>query len=233
MQIKILVEGGAMKPGPALSQKLGPAGINISEVISKVNESTKDFKGLKVPIELDVDMGTKQFEVQVFSPPTSELLKKELKVEKCTPDHKNQKVGNLSIEDVIKVTKVKYSGMLEKEFKSAVKSVLGTCTSIGTLVEGKDANELIEDVRLGKFDKEIDAKSTETNPEKRKELDDFFKNLKSEQEAKLAAEQKAAEEAEAAKAEEAAKEGEAVEGATPVEGKAAPAEEARPEEEKK
>ncbi len=233
MIIKLLIDGGSMTPGPAVAQQLGPMGINMGKVISDVNEATKEFKGMKVPVELDIDEKTKDFTIKTFSPPTSELLKKELKVEKCTPDHKNQKVGNLSIEDVIKVTKVKYSGMLEKEFKSAVKSVLGTCTSIGTLVEGKDANELIEDVRLGKFDKEIDAKSTETNPEKRKELDDFFKNLKSEQEAKLAAEQKAAEEAEAAKAEEAAKEGEAVEGATPVEGKAAPAEEARPEEEKK
>ena len=76
MQVKLLVEGGSMSPGPALAQKLGPAGINIGQVISKVNDATKDFKGLKVPVELNVDMGTKEFDVQVFSPPTSELLKK-------------------------------------------------------------------------------------------------------------------------------------------------------------
>ena len=50
MQVKILAEGGSMKPGPALSQKLGPAGINIGQVIQKVNEATKNFKGLKVPV---------------------------------------------------------------------------------------------------------------------------------------------------------------------------------------
>ena len=44
MQIKLLVEGGRMQPGPALSQKLGPAGINIGQVIQKVNEATKSFK---------------------------------------------------------------------------------------------------------------------------------------------------------------------------------------------
>jgi ribosomal protein L11 len=43
MQIKLLVEGGAMKPGPALSQKLGPAGIPINKVIVNVIEATKDF----------------------------------------------------------------------------------------------------------------------------------------------------------------------------------------------
>jgi len=218
MIIKLLIDGGSMTPGPAVAQQLGPMGVNMGKVISNVNEATKEFKGMKVPVELDINEKTKDFTVKTFSPPTSELLKKELKVEKCTPDHKNQKVGNLSIEDIIKVTKVKYLNMLEKEFKSAVKSVLGTCASIGTFVESKEANELIEDVRLGKFDKEINEKSIETSPEKRIKLEDFFKNIKSEQEAKLAEEKKAAEEAEAAKTEQAAKEGEA------------PTEEAKPEE---
>ena len=40
MQIKLLVDGGAMKPGPALSQKLGPLGIPVNNVIHKVNEAT-------------------------------------------------------------------------------------------------------------------------------------------------------------------------------------------------
>ena len=43
MNIKLLVEGGSMKPGPALSQKIGPMGINVNQVIEKVNEATKDF----------------------------------------------------------------------------------------------------------------------------------------------------------------------------------------------
>ena len=78
MQIKLLVEGGSMKPGPALSQKLGPLGININQVIQKVNEATKDFNGMKVPVSLEVDTSTKEFDVNVFSPPVSELIKKEL-----------------------------------------------------------------------------------------------------------------------------------------------------------
>ena len=47
MNIKLLVEGGEMKPGPALSQKLGPAGININQVIQKINDATKNFPGMK------------------------------------------------------------------------------------------------------------------------------------------------------------------------------------------
>ena len=81
MKIKLLVEGGDMKPGPALSQKLGPIGINISQVIQKVNEDTKGFLGLKIPVELNIDTSTKELDVRVFSPPVSELLKKELGIE--------------------------------------------------------------------------------------------------------------------------------------------------------
>ena len=78
---QLLAEGGSMKPGPALSQTLGPAGINISEVIKKVNEATSNFKGMKVPVELDIDAKTKAITVNVFSPPVSELVKKELGIE--------------------------------------------------------------------------------------------------------------------------------------------------------
>ena len=73
MQVKILAEGGDMKPGPALSQKLGPLGINVNQVIQKVNEATKGFKGMKVPVELEVNTSTKEFEVKVFSPPVHSL----------------------------------------------------------------------------------------------------------------------------------------------------------------
>ena len=101
MNIKLLVEGGAMQPGPALSQKLGPAGINLGQVISKVNDATKDFKGLKVPVELEVDTKTKEFDIRVFSPPVSELLKKELGIEKGSGMQKKMQVGNASIEQII------------------------------------------------------------------------------------------------------------------------------------
>ena len=87
MIIKLLIDGGDMKPGPAIAQQLGPMGINIGKVISDVNTATKEFKGVKVPVELDVNEKTKSFVVRVSSPPTSELLKKELNLEKGTANH--------------------------------------------------------------------------------------------------------------------------------------------------
>lgn len=210
-----------MIPGPAIAQQLGPKGINMGKVISKVNESTKEFKGMKVPVELDIDEKTKEFTVNVSSPPTAELLKSELKLEKGTADHKKLKVGNASIEDIIKITKIKFPQMLEKDFKTAVKSILGTCASIGIFVESKEPNELIKEIEQGKFETEISKQATETDSEKRKQLDTFFSDIKAAQEAKLLEEKKLAEEAEAAKA--------AATGTTPTTEEAKTGEAAKPE----
>lgn len=196
MQIKLLVEGGTMKPGPALSQKLGPAGIPLNKVIEQVNEATKNFKGMKVPIELDVDMLTKEFKIQVFSPPMSELLKKELGVEKGSGTHKKMQVGNLSIEQVISIAKVKMPNLLCKDLMAAVKTVVGTCVSLGVLIENKPATEIEQEIKDGKYDKEIQEEKTETAKEKREELDKYFTEIKKEQEIILQQEVAAQEEKE-------------------------------------
>ena len=192
MKIKLLIEGGDMKPGPAIAQQLGPMGVNIGKVISQINLVTKDFKGMKVPVELDVNEKTKDFIVYTSSPPTSELLKKELNLEKGSNQISSIKIGNASIEDIIKIAKIKHPNMLEKDLKTAVKSILGTCASVGLLVENENPNELIK--KIDQFDKEIQEEKIETSKEKRQKLNQYFNEIKSAQEAKIAVE-KAAEEA--------------------------------------
>lgn len=198
MQIKILAEGGSMAPGPALSQKLGPAGINIGQVIQKVNEATKDFKGLKVPVELDVNPTTKAFEVKVFSPPVSELLKKELGIEKGSGAQEKIKAANASIEQIIKVAKTKMQNMLSRDLKAAVKTVVGTCGTLGILIESKSPFDIEVEIDEGKYDREINGGITETPQEKKEELSKFFSEIKAKQDAIIKQE-------EAAKAAEAEK----------------------------
>ncbi len=190
-----------MQPGPAVAQKLGPMGINMGKVISSVNEATQEFKGLKVPVELDVDSGTKEFQVKVFSPPVSELVKKELGIEKGSGEHNKIKAGNLAIEQVIKVAKTKKENMLDKDLKKAVKSVLGACISLGVLVENEDPKKVTEQVISGKYDKEIEGIKTEVDEEKKKKLEDFYTEIKEKQDAilKKEEEEKAAKEAKEAK----------------------------------
>jgi len=229
MIIKILAEGANMKPSPALSQKLGPAGINIGQVISKVNEATKDFTGLKVPVELNVNPTTKDFQVNVFSPPVSGLLKRELGIEKGSGDQKKMNVANASIEQIISVSKAKISGMLSNNLKTAVKSVVGTCVSLGILIENLPAKEIEIMIDEGKYDKEINNEITVTPEDKKAKLKEYFSVLKEEQEkvAKLAEKAKEAAAAEPEKKEE--------EAAKPEEKKAEPkkSESKKPEAKKK
>ena len=201
MQIKLLTEGGNLTQNPGLSQKLGPLGLNMNQVIQKINESTSDFKGLKVPVELDINLSTKDFTVKVFSPPVSALLKKEIGIEKGSGAQKKIQVSNASIEQIISVAKTKFPDMLSKNLKTAVKTVVGTCVSLGILIENKSPKEIEEEIEQGKYDKEINEEKTETPEEKKQKLDEFFSEVKLKQEI-IIKQEEAAKEAEAEKVEE-------------------------------
>jgi large subunit ribosomal protein L11 len=206
MIIKLLIDGGDMKPSAAISQKLGPLGINIGKVIQDVNKSTANFKGMRVPVELDVNPKTKDFSVHVSSPPTAELIKKEIGIDLASGASKKVKVGNLAIEQLINIAKTKSPNMTSGSLKSAVRSVVGSCLSLGVLIENKEAKEVEQEILEGKYDSEINSEKTEVSTEKRGELDKFFSQLKLKQEAilKKEEEEKKAEEEKAAAAKPAA-----------------------------
>ena len=200
MQLKLLVDGGEMKPGPSVSQKLGPLGINLGKIISEVNKATTDFKGMKVPVTLQINTKTKDFTISVSTPPTSELLKKEFNLKKGSPQPDKIKMANAAIEQIIKIAKAKQQDMLVNSFKAAVKSVVGSCLSIGILVESKNPNEILEEIDQGKYDKEIKEGKEEPSQEKLDKLASDFEQVQESQEALLEELEKKAEEKAAAAA---------------------------------
>jgi large subunit ribosomal protein L11 len=191
MIIKLLVDGGGMKPGPAVAQQLGPMGINMGKVISEVNEATKDFSGMQVPVNLDIDPKTKEFKVTVLSPPISALLKKEAGIDLASGQRKKFQVANIAMEQIVSVTKQKYSNMLARDFKKALMSVLGSAMSLGLLIESKDPQEVIEEVKQGKYDEMINSQKTDLSPEKKQELKNYFDQVKSKQDTLKKAEEEA------------------------------------------
>jgi len=203
MKIKLIVDGGAMKPGPAVAQQLGPMGINIGKVIEDVNKETAGFKGVKVPVELDVDPKTKNYLIEVFSPPMAEMIKKELGLEKASGEAGKTWVGNIAFESLLGVAKSKMANLPTRELRGAVRLAVGSCVSLGVLIDSKEPKEIMLEISEGKYDEEINAEKTEVSPEKKKELDDYFKNLSAEQEKKKKVAAEAAAAAEAAKAESA------------------------------
>jgi hypothetical protein len=81
--------------------------------------------------------------------------------------------------------------------------VLGSCASLGILVENQPAAHLGHQIEGGKFQGEIQEGKTETSPEKKAELEEYFEEVKAEQEKILKQEEaeKAAAEAETTEAE--------------------------------
>ncbi|MFH0831853.1 MAG: 50S ribosomal protein L11 [archaeon] len=194
MILKLLVDAGDMKPNPALSQKIGPLGLNLGKLIQDVNKATSGFKGIKVPVAVDVDTKTKNFKVEVSTPPTSGLLKKEFSLDKGSGEPNNVKVANAAIEQIISIAKTKQQGMLTEDFKKAVKNVIGTCVSLGILVESKNAKDVCQEVAEGKYDEVIKQQRTSVSPEKKAELEAHFNKVKAKQDeiAKKKADEEAA-----------------------------------------
>ena len=81
--------------------------------------------------------------------------------------------------------------MMVNNLKEAVKNVLGSCVSLGFLVESKEAKEIVEKVSAGEYDSIIKKGSEIPSPEKVKRLQEEFEVVKAQQEAKKKAEEEA------------------------------------------
>ena len=153
--VRALITGGAASGGPPIGPAVGPTGINIKDVVDAVNEKTMLFKGLTVPVRIECDPETKQFEIFVETPSTASLLLKELGIEKGSINSSEQKAGDLTLEQVINVTNAKKDIFLSRTFKNAVKTVLGTALSIGATVEGNDPRVVQKKIDNGDYDDKI------------------------------------------------------------------------------
>jgi large subunit ribosomal protein L11 len=150
--VEALVDAGNATPGPPLGPALGPLGVNIKAVIDEINNKTQGFKGMKVPVKIEVD-DQRNFTVTVGIPPTSSLLLSEAGVEKGSGTPKTEKIGNISFDQVVKIAKMKSESMLAVGLKPAVKEAVGTCVSIGLTIDNEDPKKIIEAIKSGEYDK--------------------------------------------------------------------------------
>jgi large subunit ribosomal protein L11 len=151
-EISVLIEGGKATAAAPLGPALGPLGVNIGEIVNSINEKTKDYAGMKVPVKVIIDSATKAFDIEVGSPPTSALIKKEAGIPKGTANPKTEFVADLNMEQVKKIAKMKIDSLGAKNITAAAKEVIGCCDSAGVKVEGKRAKETIKDIEAGKYD---------------------------------------------------------------------------------
>jgi large subunit ribosomal protein L11 len=153
--VEAVIEGGKATAAPPLGPKLGPLKVNIGQVIADVNKKTADFKGMQVPIKIIVDTETKIATIEVGTPPTSQLIKSELKIQSGSGTPDKTYVGDLSVEQAKKVARMKFDALLSNTMKAAVREIAGTCYSMGIKVDGKAPRDFIADVKAGKYDSQL------------------------------------------------------------------------------
>jgi len=150
--VSVLVMGGEASAGAPLGPQLGPLGVNVLGIVNEINKVTSDFKGMRVPVKIEVDPETKAFSVSVGTPTTSALVVKEAGVPKGSGKPNTDLVGNVTFEKVINIAKIKMGDSYAKSIKSAVKEVVGSCVSMGVKIEGKDAREFMKEIDAGQWD---------------------------------------------------------------------------------
>ncbi len=150
-KLEVLVDGGKATPGPPLGPALGPLGVNVIQVVGAINEKTKAFVGMKVPVTLTIDPKTKEFDIKVGTPPTTALIMKELGLEKGSGKPNSDFVGNLTVKQVNKIAEMKKDSMLAKDKRGRFREVVGTCVSMGVTVDGKNPRKVIADINAGEY----------------------------------------------------------------------------------
>lgn len=150
-KVEAMVDGGKATAGPPLGPALGPKGVNIGQVIAKINEKTKAFNGMKVPVTIIIN-DDKTFDIKVGIPPMSALIKAELGIPLGSGNPKTNKVGNLTLDQAKKVAEQKSAELLGATEKARVLEVAGNCVSMGVTIDGKDAKVFTADVKAGVYD---------------------------------------------------------------------------------
>ena len=153
--VSSLVTGGEASAGPPLGPALGPMGVNILQIISAINEQTKEFQGMKIPVTVSVDADTKKWEIEVGIPSASALLLKEAGIQKGSGTSGTEWVGEVSADTIAKIAKVKLETSYASSLKSVAKQIVGTCVSLGIKVEGKTPKEFTAEINEGKWDSKL------------------------------------------------------------------------------
>ena len=155
-KISSLVTGGKASAGPPLGPSLGPLGVNILEVINAINEKTKDFEGMKVPVTVSVDTQTKKWDIEIGIPSASALVLKEAGIQKGSATPSTEWVADIGVDLIVKVAKTKLESSYASSLKSVAKTIIGSCVSLGIKIEGKTPKEITAEINDGKWDSKFE-----------------------------------------------------------------------------
>ncbi|MGD2200078.1 MAG: 50S ribosomal protein L11 [Candidatus Bathyarchaeota archaeon] len=150
-----IVNGGEASGGPPIGPALGPLGVNIMQIVAKINEETADYKGVPIPVDVTIDTDTKEFEVKTGMLSTFALITQFLEVSKGSSTPNVDYIGDLTIDQVVDIAKKKWDGLFAVSLKSAVKEIVGSCQSMGVTIEGQHAKTVQEMISTGVYDSKL------------------------------------------------------------------------------
>ncbi len=155
LEVAALVEGGKASGGPPIGPGVGPTGVSIKDVVDAINDKTRDFKGLKVPVTVLVNTDDKTFEIKVSTPMASALLLKELGIAKGSGTPNTDPCGDVKFEVIIKIARMKQDSLNALDMKARAKTIVGTAQSCGITIDGKMAPEILKEIDAGNYDKQL------------------------------------------------------------------------------
>ena len=133
-KIKLQIPAGQAKPSPPVGPALGQHGVNIMEFCKAFNSRTQEKVGYIIPVEITV-FADHSFSFITKTPPASDLLLKEAKLEKGSGEPNLTKVVKVSKEQVKKIAEMKMEDLNAANIDSAMRIIEGTARSMGIIVE--------------------------------------------------------------------------------------------------
>lgn len=132
--IKLQIQAGKANPAPPVGSALGQHGVNIMAFCKEYNERTAALAGSVIPAEITI-YEDRSFTFITKTPPTADLLRKALSVEKGSGTAGRDKVGKLPKEKLREIAQVKLKDLNANSIEAAERIVAGTARSMGIDVE--------------------------------------------------------------------------------------------------
>jgi len=132
--IKLQIQAGKANPAPPVGSALGQHGVNIMAFCKDYNDRTASQSGSIIPAEITI-YEDRSFSFITKTPPTTDLLKKALELEKGASTSGREKVGTLSREKLREIAEIKAQDLSAVDIEGAERIIAGTARSMGIEVE--------------------------------------------------------------------------------------------------
>ena len=132
--IKLQIPAGQANPAPPVGPALGQHGLNIMAFCKEYNDRTSNQAGSIVPVEITV-YEDRSFTFITKTPPTSDMLKKALGLEKASERPSHEVAATLSRAKLREIAEAKAKDLNANSIEAAERIIEGTARSMGIEVE--------------------------------------------------------------------------------------------------